>query len=257
MKPIDIHTHLSSKEFDEDRNEVMQRAAESCQYIIDIGVGENQDCYDRSLKLAETYDFVYFTAGIHPHDAQTRGMEEGTRKKVEELLAHPKCVAVGECGLDYYYELSPKREQQAVFQWQIDLAQKFQLPLMIHTRDAEDDTKSILRDYSGKAVFHCFTGTTDLAQFGVSKGFKISISGIATFKKSHELRQTIQTIPLKNLLIETDSPYLAPMPLRGKRNESSYIEHTACFLAEFLEVKRDDFVRATNQNTLEIFSRIE
>jgi TatD DNase family protein len=257
MKPIDVHTHLSSKEFNEDRAEVMQRALETCDLLIDIGSGTGDRAHLESRELADQFESVYFTAGIHPHDAATHGRNDKLKREIEDLLSHPKCVAVGECGLDYYYDHSPREIQKEIFEWQISLAEKFNLPLMIHTRDAEDDTIEILSRFQGHAVFHCFTGTQRLADFGVQKNFRISFSGIVTFKTAEDLRKVARSLPKDRILIETDSPYLAPIPKRGNRNETSFIQHTAEFLAQELKMPTEQFVEQTRTNSFLSFPRLK
>lgn len=257
MKLIDIHTHLSADDFASNRSEILERALKVCDYLIDIGSGTSPDAFDRARKLAEENPQVYFTAGIHPHDAATLGDDEKILKAIEELAAHPKCVAIGECGLDYYYQHSPRDAQAKIFDWHIRLAERSKLPLMIHTRDAEADTKSMLSGYPGKAVFHCFTGTQDLADFGIHKGFFVSFSGIVTFKNAQALRDVFMKTPSENILVETDSPYLAPVPMRGKVNESSFIEHTAKFLAGLKGIDLQWFTDLTSKNALGLFSKIQ
>jgi len=257
MKPIDVHTHLTSEDFEGDRQAALDRALEVCELLIDIGAGTGEKCHENSKAFAESNPRVFFTAGIHPHDAQTHGNNPNLKNEVEELLTHPKCVAVGECGLDYYYSHSPKEKQLEVFEWQIALAEKYNLPLMIHTRDAEEDTIRLLDKFKGHAVFHCFTGTQALADFGIKKGFRVSFSGIVTFKSAEDLRKVARTLPKENMLIETDSPYLAPIPMRGKRNESSFIVHTAQFLAKELQIEENEFIRQTRENSFLSFPRLQ
>jgi TatD DNase family protein len=230
---------------------------ETCDLLIDIGAGTSPDAIDRALALAEKYERVYFTAGIHPHDAATLGSQSSVLETIEKAIQHPKCVAIGECGLDYHYQHSPRDEQIKIFQWHIDLATRSKLPLMIHTRDAEEDTKNLLTPYQGDALFHCFTGTQDLANFGVSKNFYISFSGIVTFKKADELRAVFMKVPLENILIETDSPYLAPMPMRGKRCESAFVKHTAEFLARSRMLSLNDFAKQMRSNARRIFKKVD
>lgn len=256
MKLIDSHTHISSQAFEDDRMEVLSRALDICSHLIDIGAGTAPDSHWRAKNFAEQIPEVYFTAGIHPHDAASLGSQNQIRKEIESLLPHPKCVAVGEAGLDYYYNHSPKEAQAEVFRWQIDLAEKTGLPLMIHTREAEKDTMDLLSSFKGGAVFHCFTSSQELADFGVERGFFISFSGIVTFKNAEELRQIFLKTPLENILIETDAPYLAPVPLRGKRNESSFIQHTAKFLAQLRGMGLEDFIRITRENSLRCFKKL-
>jgi len=257
VKPIDVHTHLSSTDFDADRPDVVARALETCDAFIDIGSGTSVDAFFKSKKLAESNEKVFFTAGIHPHDAEALSLDGETLKAIEEIVKHPKCVAVGECGLDYHYEHSPKDRQAQVFDWHKKLATRAGLPLMIHTREAEEDTMTMLSQYSGSAIFHCFTGTKKLADFGVSKGFFVSFSGIVTFKTASDLREIFLNLPIENILIETDSPYLAPIPMRGKRNETSFISHTARFLAELRGMPLETFVSATRSNSLRAFPKLK
>lgn len=257
MKLIDVHTHISSTEFDSDRTEVLERALQVCSHLIDIGAGTSPGAHLAAKGFAESVNEVYFTAGVHPHDAETLGVQTSIRSEIESLLSHPKCVAVGECGLDYYYDHSPKELQHEVFKWQIELADRFQLPLMIHTREAEEDTMKLLKNYDGRAIFHCFTSSQELANFGIEKNFFISFSGIITFKNAENLRQVFLNTPPENILIETDAPYLAPVPLRGKRNEASFIEHTAKFLSELKGMSLEEFSRLTTQNALRCFKKLK
>lgn len=255
-KWIDTHTHLSSSDYDSDRTEVLKRAEDVCDYLIDIGSGMSLDAFEKSRLLAESHNSIYFTAGIHPHDADKLGTDTPTLNRLSELYSHPKCVAVGECGLDYYYKNSDIENQKRTFQWHIDQALKYRLPLMIHTRDAEADTMKLLEPYTGTAVLHCFTGTQSLADFAKSKGFFVSFSGIVTFKNADSLRNVFLSLPEDLLLIETDAPFLAPAPLRGKRNESAFIKHTAQFLANLRGISEDHFSSTLRRNSLKLFSKI-
>lgn len=257
MKLLDIHTHLSCPDYDQDREDVLHRALETCDLLIDIGAGTSADACRRAQALSEKVPEVFFTAGIHPHDASTSGKDEPLLSEISKALTHGKCVAVGECGLDYYYKNSSREDQINTFQWHINQAQKLNMPLMIHTRDAEADTMSLLNSYNGLAVFHCFTGTQELASFGIDKGFFISFSGIVTFKNASSLRDVYLKTPLENILIETDSPYLAPVPMRGKRNESSFVKHTFQFLAELRGIPVAELNELVHENARRLFSKIE
>jgi len=257
LRWIDTHAHLSSEDFDVDRDEVLKRALNTCEYIIEIGAGSSEDASERAQRLADQNQNVYFTAGVHPHDAEDVADSSELKKRIESYFTHPKCVAVGECGLDYYYENSPIQRQKDVFKWQIELAEQSGLPLSIHTRDAEEDTRSALHSFNGKAVFHCFTGSQALASFGVEKGFFISFSGITTFKKAQNLRDVVQSTPIENILIETDAPYLAPVPMRGKRNESSFIVHTAQLIANLKQVEPNELAAQLRKNTFRLFSKLK
>lgn len=257
MKLVDAHTHISSESYDDDRAEVLERARKLCAGFIDIGAGTSKDSHRRARQTAEQEQDVFFTAGIHPHDAQNLGRDANLRSEIESMLTHPKCVAVGECGLDFYYEHSGKEDQYECFQWQISLAEKYELPLMIHTREAEKDSMRLLADYEGGGVFHCFTSSQELADFGIKKGFYISFSGIVTFKKAHELRDVFLKTPMDRILIETDAPYLAPEPMRGKRNESAFLIHTAEYLAKLRGISAEEFVESCFENTKRCFPKLK
>lgn len=250
---IDTHTHLSSPDFDADRAEVLKRALQNCEFLVEIGAGTAENAPDRAKALSESHEAIYFSAGVHPHDAEKVESEKSLRESFLHYYSHPKCVAVGECGLDYFYDNSPREKQKEVFRWQIKIAEEVKLPLSIHTRDANEDTIELLKDYEGQAVFHCFTGSQELADFGVQKNFFISFSGIVTFKKAEDLRERLKSVPLENLLIETDAPYLAPIPHRGKRNESSFIEHTASFVAEQKNISVEKLQIQLRENSKRLF----
>lgn len=225
---IDSHCHLDFNDFDEDFDEIMARAREAGVTAM-LNAGNNINELDRQLALSETYPFIYTAVGVHPHNAA----EYPDIKAADfvEKSHHKKVVAIGECGLDYYYDYSPPDIQKKIFIEQIIAAQQTGLPLIIHTRDADDDTIAILDEYYKKAPFsgeiHCFSTSRKLAEFALSIGFYISASGIITFNKSGELRDIFKDVPLERLLVETDSPFLAPIPMRGRRNEPSFVRYTA------------------------------
>lgn len=214
---IDSHCHLDFNDFDEDFDEIMARAREAGVTAM-LNAGNNINELDRQLALSETYPFIYTAVGVHPHNAA----EYPDIKAADfvEKSHHKKVVAIGECGLDYYYDYSPPDIQKKIFIEQIIAAQQTGLPLIIHTRDADDDTIAILDEYYKKAPFsgeiHCFSTSRKLAEFALSIGFYISASGIITFNKSGELRDIFKDVPLERLLVETDSPFLAPIPMRGR-----------------------------------------
>ena len=202
-----------------------------------LNAGNNIDELDKQLEISEKYPFIYTAVGVHPHNAA-----EYPDIRAEDFIAkaaHKKVVAIGECGLDYYYDYSPKDVQVKVFIEQIRAARETGLPLIIHTRDADDDTIAILDEEYKKGAFsgeiHCFSSSKKLADFALSIGFYISASGIITFNKSGELRDIFAEVPLDRLLVETDAPFLAPVPMRGRRNESSFVVHTAEKLAQIEE----------------------
>lgn len=253
---IDSHCHLDFNDFEEDFEDILSRARENGVTAM-LNAGNNIGELDNQLKISEKYPFIYTAVGVHPHNAS-----EYENIKAEDFVAksaHKKIVGIGECGLDYYYDYSPKNTQQKVFIEQIKAAQATGLPLIIHTRDADDDTISILGDYYKKAPFsgeiHCFSSSKKLADFALSIGFYISASGIITFNRSADLREIFKEIPLERLLIETDSPFLAPIPLRGRRNEPSFVIHTAEKLAQLKEISLEKLAQITSDNFYKLFRK--
>lgn len=253
---IDTHAHLDMDAFDEDRSNVIERAMEQgVQYIINVGC--DVESSNRSLELAERYDFIYATAGVHPHDVKSAN--GSTYDTLRELLHHPKMIAVGETGLDFFKNYSPQQDQRDHFRKQIELAKECDKPLIIHSRDAKEDIISILQDYypadpdARSGIFHCFSGDQELADKALEMGFYISFSGSVTFKKAQDLREVAKTIPADRLFVETDCPFLAPVPKRGKRNEPSYVNHTAEKIAEVRGLSIEDVRRTTELNFFELF----
>lgn len=255
---IDSHAHLDAEEFAPDREEVLARAREAgISALLTIGTGNPRLAEQgHALNLAAQYDFIYASIGVHPHDAQFFDLDAS--QYLETLLAqrHPRLLAIGEIGLDYHYDNSPRDLQRGAFANQIRIAIDHQLPLIIHTREAEEDTLSILREeraYLCKGIMHCFSGSHALAEQVLEMGFMISFAGNISFKKSDDLRDVARKIPPRRLLIETDSPYLAPVPLRGKRNEPSFIQHTAKHLGALHDMTGEEMGRITTENFLRFF----
>ena len=252
---IDTHCHLDMEQFDSDREEVIQRAlANGVGFILNIGC-DVASSY-RSLELAERYDFIYASAGIHPHDVNNLTEEDYLHLK--ELHEHPKVIAVGETGLDYFKNYSSPEDQRKHFRRQIEMAVQRGKPIIVHSRDAKEDIVSILSDYfpqNGKpsGIFHCFSGDQELAEKTLEMGFYISFAGPVTFKNADALREVAKNIPPDRLFAETDAPYLAPVPKRGKRNEPSNVRFTTEKLAEVRGVSLDDIQRAMTQNFHELF----
>jgi TatD DNase family protein len=209
--------------------------------------------------VAEKFPNVWCSVGVHPHEAE-KELQDDEAALIREA-AHPKVVGIGETGLDYYYEHSPRVPQQQNFRAHIAAARQTGLPVIVHTRDADDDTIDILRDEMGKGAFtgliHCFTGTQKLADAALELGLYISVSGIATFKNSTALRDVIKTVPLERLLVETDAPFLAPVPYRGKTNEPAFVVHTAKMLAELKGVTEAELAQATTENFFQLFSKVQ
>lgn len=251
MALVDSHCHLDDRQFDEDREAVIERALQAgLARMLSIGTGDGPPDLEAGLRLAERYPFVYASGGVHPHDASKADPE--TFRQLEQMLGHPKVLAVGEIGLDYYYDHSPRDRQQEVFVEQLRIASDARLPVIIHTRDAWDDTIRLLRQHWQPAglggIMHCFSGGPDEARQALDLGMHISFAGIVTFPRADRVREAATLVPLDRLLIETDCPYLAPAPNRGKRNEPSYVVHTARRLAELRQETLDQVAAATTKN---------
>ncbi|MGB3810994.1 MAG: TatD family hydrolase [Parvibaculum sp.] len=254
---VDSHCHLDFPDFAAEVDDVVARAqAAGVGLMVTISTKVSE--FDKILAIAERFPNVYCSVGIHPHEAASE--PETDTATLVKLAAHPKVVGIGETGLDYYYEHSPREPQMRCFLAHIAAARETGLPLIVHTRDADEDTAAVLTQEMGKGAFpgllHCFTSSPALAAKALDLGFYISMSGILTFKSAAELQETARGIPLDRLLVETDSPYLAPIPKRGKRNEPSFVVHTAAKLAELKGVSADTLARTTSENFLRLFSRV-
>jgi len=250
---IDTHCHVADPEFDADRAEVLQRAAEAGVERL-VSVGCDLPSSRRAIALAEGLPQVYATAGVHPHEVQ-KTTDEALRQ-LRSFCDHPKVVAYGEIGLDFHYDHSPRPVQHRRFTDQISIALELSLPLIIHTRNAWNETFKVLEEAGGlklKGVFHCFTGGPAEAERALELGFFISFSGIVTFPRADSIQAAARMIPLNRILIETDSPYLAPQGLRGRRNEPAYLIHIANFLAELRGCSYNEFAQATSENATELF----
>ena len=254
---IDSHCHLDFPEFAAELPAVISRAkAAGVERMITISTRVAK--YEVYRAIAEAHEEVWFSVGTHPHQAH-----EEPDVSVEQLVglsSHPRCVAIGEAGLDYHYDKSPRDVAETVFRRHIEAARRTGLPLVIHSRDADEDMARILRDEMGKGAFtallHCFTSSRDLAMAGLDLGLYVSFSGVLTFKNSQELRDLVRDIPLDRLLVETDAPFLAPVPHRGKRNEPSFVAETARVLAEAKGVSFSEITEKTTGNVLKIFSKM-
>jgi TatD DNase family protein len=257
MMYIDSHAHVESADFDADRGQVIQRAHHAgVEIIVCVGNGDiAKDSHAAAFRLAEKHDFIYTTVGVHPHEA--RLVDDALCDKLAGLSHHPKVIAWGEIGLDYHYDNSPREVQRDVFRRQLQLARERRLPAVIHTREAEEDTLRILREEWQSAalpgIIHCFTGTRGFAEQAVEMGFLISFSGVVTFKKAEDLRNTARHLPVDKILIETDSPFLAPIPYRGRRNEPAYVIETARCIAELRDIPVEEFGRITSENFRRLF----
>jgi TatD DNase family protein len=263
---IDSHAHLDGKQFDIDREEVITRARDAgVRTMVAIGNGDGPADVDCGIRLAEKYDFIYATLGIHPHEA--RLADDAAYHKMERLAEHPKVIAWGEIGLDYFYDHSPRDVQKTVFIRQIELAASAKLPIVIHCRpsegsdDAWNDCLALLRDiWAPKGlggILHCFTGTWPQAKSAVDLGFLISFAGNITFPKAQQIRDTALEVPLDRMLIETDSPYLAPVPHRSKRNEPVFVKETARKLGELRGLTAEEIGQQTSRNFYNFFKLTE
>jgi TatD DNase family protein len=255
MTLVDTHCHLDDSKFDDDREQAIERAlAAGVTRLMAIGTGNGPPDLEVAVRLADRHTFIYATIGVHPHDA-SKATDE-TFARLRELAAHPKVLAIGEIGLDYHYDFSPRDVQKLVFRAQLRVARELDWPVVIHTREADDDTLRILRDVGGdqlRGVLHCFTGTPRLADAGLALGFYISLAGILTFPKAQELRDTVRNVPLDRLLTETDSPFLAPVPYRGARNEPAHVAQVVAALAELHGLTREDIAARTAANFHTLF----
>jgi TatD DNase family protein len=248
---IDSHCHLDSKEFDADRDEVIQRALDAgVEHMIAIGTGNGPPDLEAGIRIAEQYPAFFATAGIHPHDAAKAGAADFDN--LTSLLTHPKVVAVGEIGLDYHYDFAPRETQKAVFIEQMAIAAAAHKPIVIHTREAWEDTLDLIErhwtPHGIGGIMHCFSGGPDAAQRAVNLGFYLSFGGIVTFPRALEVQEAAKMAPRDRILVETDSPYLAPVPKRGKRNEPALVVHTARKLAELRGESFEEVSRTTTEN---------
>jgi TatD DNase family protein len=255
---VDSHCHLDFPEFAPELDAVVDRARAAGVGLC-VSIGTTLEGFPRVRAVAERFDSVWCSVGIHPHEAEKEPLQDA--QALITLAQGPKVVGIGETGLDYFYEHSPRAAQRKNFRLHIAAARELGLPLIVHTRDAEDDTIEILRDEMERGTFtgliHCFTGTKKLADAALDLGFYISVSGIATFKKSEELRAVIREVPLEHLLVETDAPFLAPVPHRGKRNEPAFVARTADVLAQLKGVSGEDLAAQTTQNFFSLFRKVK
>ncbi|MBA3694784.1 MAG: TatD family hydrolase, partial [Acidobacteria bacterium] len=257
---IDSHCHIDGEAFDADRDVVIKRAREAgVKMMLVVGTGDATDFenFSRVVRLAEKHENIFASVGVHPHDAKTFDAES-ERRLIELAKSSEKVIAWGEIGLDFYYDHSPPEVQKEIFRRQIKIANELNLPIIIHSRDADDETVEILTEECAHenfrgGIMHCFGGNPQMAESLMNIGFLISFAGNVTFKKADNLRDSARVVPLNKLLIETDSPYLAPIPFRGKRNEPMFVVETAKFLADFYNVDLKVLAKATTQNFRQLF----
>jgi TatD DNase family protein len=260
---VDSHAHLEGRRFDSDREQVIARAREAgVETIVAIGNGDGPVNFDCGIQLAEKYEFIYATIGIHPHDAKLA--DQAALDRMEQLAKRPKVIAWGEIGLDYYYDHSPRDVQQDVFVKQMELARSGNLPIVIHCRpsegseDAWDDCLRLIQEQWAHAgiggILHCFTGNAAQAKRALDMDFLVSFAGNITFPKAQQIREAALEVPLDRMLIETDSPFLAPVPFRGKRNEPAFVKEVARQLGELRGFSPEEIGARTTQNFQRFFS---
>jgi TatD DNase family protein len=256
MMLVDSHCHLNFPDFKEDREAVIARAREAGVGVMQTICTELEE-FEEVSGIAEAHEGIYCSIGVHPN-------ESGVKKQadLEALLSrtsHPKVIGVGETGLDYHYETSGREIQQESFRIHIDAARRSGLPLIVHTRDADEDTVNILTEEMKKGAFkgliHCFTSTRYLAEKAIGMGMYVSLSGIISFKNAEDIRATVKDLPMERLLLETDAPFLAPLPHRGKRNEPSFVAHTNRKLAEIKGITVEESARITTENFFRLFDK--
>jgi TatD DNase family protein len=247
---IDSHAHLDFPQFDDDREAVIARAREAGLIAI-LNVGTDLASSRTAAALAERYDFIYAAVGVHPHDAKT--VTPAVLDEIRALARHPKVVAIGEIGLDYYRDLSPRPVQRQAFADQLALATELALPVVIHSRDAHDDVLTVLQGWSGKGVLHSYSAGPDRLEEVLALGFSIGISGPVTFPKANRLRAVAAAVPLDRFLLETDCPYLTPMPYRGKRNEPAYVRYVAEAVARARGMEAEVVAQAAADNARRLF----
>ena len=251
---FDSHAHYNSSRFDEDRRQLLQRLpADGVIGVINAGTTAADS--KEGLELAEAYEYFWFAAGIHPEELQDDTPE--SLAAIKELAQHPKCVAIGEIGLDYYWDKEHKQQQIDLFIRQLELAKELDLPVIIHDRDAHGDTMELLRKYRPKGVLHCYSGSAEMAKEVIALGMYVGFTGVATFPNGKKCREAIATIPMDRLLVETDCPYMAPVPFRGKRCDSSMIVHTAEAMAQIKGVSTEEMLQQTAENVKTLFTKIK
>lgn len=254
---IDSHCHLDDRAFAPDRDKVLERAREAgVVAVLSIGTGDGPPDLEAAIRLADEYEPVYATVGIHPHDAAKA--DEAAFENLRRLLDHPKVLAVGEIGLDFHYDNSPRERQRQVFVRQMEIALAAGKPIVIHERDAWEDTLTLLDEYSGSGeqgcLLHCFVGNEEQAVQAVERGFHVAYGGVLTFRRADDVRAGAERVPLERILVETDAPYLTPEPYRKiRRNEPCYAVHTVRHLAELKGVRYEQVAAQTTRNFCDLF----
>lgn len=248
---FDTHAHYDDKRFSEDIDNVLT-ALPAVGICGIVNCATDINSCKKSLEMAEKYDYIYFAAGIHPHEAEA--CEKDFINELRKYTSHKKCVAIGEIGLDYHYDFSPREIQREVFEKQLILAKELDLPVIIHDREAHGDTWELLKKYSPKGIVHCFSGSAEMARDIVNLGMYIGLGGAVTFKNAKKPVEVAKYVPIEKLVLETDCPYMSPVPFRGKRNDSRLISYTAEFIASIKEMSPQLLLDETRKNAETIFS---
>lgn len=250
---FDTHTHLDNEAFDDDREAVIKRALENrVSRILTVGAGNNLDSAKKAIELAKKYEFIYASAGVHPHDSDF----EFTKDELSELASLEQVVAVGETGLDFFRDWAPVAKQYEAFKIQIDIAKNLNKPLIIHSRDAGEECLKTLKENGAETVggvFHCYQGDVEFAKKLADINFLVSFTGTITFKKANALREIVKEIPIEQIMVETDAPYMSPEPMRGKRCETGYTRYVLEKLAEIKEISISEAAKITTENALKLF----
>ncbi len=250
---FDTHAHYDDERFEEDRDEVLSwLPSQNISGVVNAGA--DIDSSKKAISIAEKYDYVYAAVGVHPENI-SEDMPEDYLETLQELIQkNKKVVAVGEIGLDYHFKSDNKEIQKLVFEEQIKIANKFNLPVLVHDRDAHGDTMEILKRTCPKGVVHCFSGSLEMAQEVIKLGMNIGVGGVVTFKNAKNIVSVVHELPLEVMVLETDSPYMAPVPMRGKRCDSSYIKYTAEKIAEIKQITVEEVLNVTEANAKRLFN---
>ena len=249
MKLVDTHCHIYGESYKEDLNEVIERTEDTLEFMVNIGYDLASS--EIAVELANKHSFIYATIGVHPTDIS--GYSDEVEERLLELAKDKKVVAIGEIGLDYYWMKDPKDIQALYFRKQMDIAKKLKLPVVIHTRDAMEDTVNILNEYPDvEGIMHCYPGSYETAKTLMDR-YYFGVAGVVTFKNNVKTKEFVEKMPLERLIVETDSPYLTPMPHRGKRNEPSYVEFVAQEIAKIKNISYEEVVRVTSENAKKIY----
>ncbi len=251
MKMIfDTHAHYDDKAFDSDRDELLENLfSDSVAYVVNQGT--DLELSEYGIRLAERYENMYCAVGIHPENITETSLDD--IQKIKRMASHSKVVAIGEIGLDYYWDI-PREPQKLIFEKQLELANELDMPVNVHDREAHGDTLELIKKYKPKGILHCFSGSVEMAEEVVKLGMYIGMGGVVTFKNSRKAVEVVKVIPLERLVLETDCPYLAPVPFRGKRNDSSMIQYVAEKIAEIKNISAEEVLEETLHNAKRVYS---